>query len=413
MNFHTQIYKQIIKQTCLQICIASISTVTLFAATPTVIGQYFTEKSVSIEPFHLYATAEFSTKKSVSLLGVGDNLIHSSIYSQAKRRSTDGTYDFSVPYEAIASYIENADIASVNQETMIANRVPSDYPLFNSPPELGDRIVDLGFDVVSIANNHMFDMQASGLQETITFFNAYDDIILTGAYENIESYKDIPTITKNNITFSFIAGTQPTNGLGLPANSTLIAPVISTEESISEFLNQVRRAKRKSDIAVVNMHWGTEYTHTPTNFQYDLAKRLIYAGADIVFGHHPHVIQPVEYITRYDGTQGIVVYSLGNFISAQNRTATMIGGMLDLEIEKQYGKTSIASATFLPIITHYDGSYQQIRIYPYDTYTPELAQNHGVRNFSDPLSYAKIYDIVTTTIEQEFLPEDFLTNYAP
>ncbi|MFI3173847.1 MAG: CapA family protein [Bacillota bacterium] len=395
-----------------QYLLTSLATATLFAS-PMTSHQHFTEKNTSPDAFHLYATAEFSTKKTVSLLGVGDNLIHSSIYSQAQRRSTDGTYDFSVPYEAIADRIAAADIASVNQETMIANRSPSDYPLFNSPPELGDKVVKLGFDVVSIANNHMFDMQASGLQETITFFNAYNDIILTGAYDSMEDYKDIPTITKNNITFSFVAATQPTNGLSLPSSSTLIAPVVTDEASISELLKQVGRAERKSDITVVNMHWGTEYTHTPTNFQYDLAKRLILAGADVVFGHHPHVIQPVEYITRADGSQGIVVYSLGNFISAQNRTATMIGGMLDLEIEKQYGVTSIANAMFLPIFTHYDGSYQQIRIYPYDAYTPELAQSHGVRNFSDPLSYAKIYDIVTTTIDQEFLPEDFLTNYAP
>lgn len=115
-------------------------------------------------------TAEKKEPVKISMLSVGDNLIHDGIYEQAKKRSKNGGYDFSYAYKNIASTVEKADLATINQETIIAKSYePSGYPLFNSPQEVGEEVKKIGFDVVNLANNHMLDKGAKGLSEAIDF----------------------------------------------------------------------------------------------------------------------------------------------------------------------------------------------------------------------------------------------------
>ena len=154
-----------------------------------------------------------------SFLAVGDNLIHSKLYEQAKERAGGSGYDFKYLYQNVAEDIKNADIASINQETIIApSKPPSTYPLFNSPPELGKEVVRLGFDIINIANNHMLDKGSSGLKEAIEFWRSQDGVKMTGAYLN-ESEMYVPeTITRNGIVFGIVGITDTTNGLSLPAN---------------------------------------------------------------------------------------------------------------------------------------------------------------------------------------------------
>ena len=113
---------------------------------------------------------------------------------------------------------------------------------------------------------------------------------------------------------------------------------------------RIRQAKEISDVCVVNIHWGNEYTHVPTERQRYLAGKLSEWGADLIIGHHPHVIQPIEYIEREDGSRTLVAYSLGNFISAQDSGARMIGGMLDVDIavDLETGKTEFNGCRFVP-----------------------------------------------------------------
>lgn len=344
-----------------------------------------------------------------NLLGVGDNLIHSSIYIQAGRRATaDLKYDFGLSYENIQDYISSADIASLNQETMMAKSYePSSYPTFNSPTELGDLMVDIGFDVINLANNHMLDKGEKGLRETLEFLNSKEDLVVVGAYLNEEEYLNIPTITHEDIVFSFIGATETLNGLTLPSSSDLYLGFVKSEEQIEELVEQVKRAYLISDVVVVNIHWGTEYTHTPTDFQVQVAERLVTAGADVILGHHPHVIQPVEYLTKPNGSNAVVCYSLGNFISVQDSGLRMIGGMLDIEFEKLSGRTSISSVEFLPVITHYGSGMSNVTIYPYDQYTTELASSHGVKFYTPSFSHEYIYNTIVSVIDSQFIPDDF------
>ena len=340
---------------------------------------------------------------SVRLIGFGDDLIHVSIFKQAKARATDGGYDFSYAYEPIKDVIQLADIASINQETVMAkDKAPSGYPLFNTPQELAGCLANLGFDVANLANNHVMDQGESGLKSTLDLWDSIPSVLTTGAYQNEEDFEDIRTLERNGITFSFLGMTELTNGLSLPSDTELVVLRTQDEERVKA---QIEKAKSISDVVVVNVHWGVEYTHKPTEYQYEYAQKLADWGADIILGHHAHVIQPVEWITRADGTRALCVYSLGNFISTQEMGATMIGGGLDVTVTKEYenNTVSITSARFIPTVTHYEWGKANVRVYPLDEYTDELAAKHGIHQHISKFDLAYINQTVSSVIDEEFL----------
>ena len=339
----------------------------------------------------------------VRLKAVGDNLIHSSIYEQANKRAGGNGYDYSYAYENVRDLFADADIASINQESVIAPAFgPSTYPLFNATPELGDLMLELGFDVFNLANNHCLDKGEAGVFSSLDYWAERPNAVTTGVYRNQEDYDQIRTIAAQDVVFSFVGITELTNGLSLPSGSEAIVLLGSEEDKIRE---RIEKAKEISDVCVVNIHWGNEYTHTPTERQRELAAKMSEWGADIIIGHHPHVIQPIEYIDRPDGSRTLVAYSLGNFISAQDRGERMIGGMLDADITKDFEQdtVSITRCEFVPIITHYDRGFANNRLYPLSEYTEELANAHGVRAYSPNFSREFILETVQNVIDAEFL----------
>jgi len=319
---------------------------------------------------------------SATLTAVGDNLIHDTLYNQALRRTGGERYDFLPVYENVVERIRNADIAVVNQETpMSKSKPPSNYPMFNCPTDMAAQLAELGFDVVNIANNHMLDQSAAGLGETIDLLRDTEGLTLTGAYLDSSEWNNIAVIEKNGIRFAFLGYTQSTNGIPLPTGKEGMIVFTSNETEIE---HQITLAKEQADVVVVSVHWGVEYTHTPTNEQKELAGKLAAWGADIVIGHHPHVIQPYEWID-----DSLVIYSLGNFVSAQNKPETMIGAMANIKIdmEKNSGEIRISEPEIVPMITHYDAGNYNVRLYSLEQYTQELAASHGVvvshgKNFS-------------------------------
>ena len=165
------------------------------------------------------------------------------------------------------------------------------------------------------------------------------------------------------------------------------------------------KAKETADVVIVNAHWGNEYTHEPTEAQKALAQKLASWGADVIIGTHPHVIQPVEYIVNDDGRKTLVAYSLGNFISAQNRGPRMLGGMLNFEVVKNNasGEISIENVKFSGVVTHYGYNFSNVRIYPLSEYTEELASKHGVLSKTTDFSLQYLYDILNKVIDKQFL----------
>ncbi|MGN0560514.1 MAG: CapA family protein [Candidatus Fimenecus sp.] len=356
-------------------------------------------------PSEVPTEAPTETKAPITLrmLSVGDNLIHDGIYEQAKKRAGGDGYDFSYCYARVKDTIASADVATINQETIVAKSYePSGYPLFNSPQELGQTVVDTGFDVVNLANNHMLDKTSKGLAEAIDFWDA-TGLARTGAYKDTQDLESVEYIEKNGLKIGLIGITQYTNGLVLPSDSPLKYILTSDEATIER---KIKAAKAQCDVVLVNVHWGSEYTTTPAQEQRNLAKKMADWGANVIIGHHPHVLQPVEWIENSDGTRTLVAYSLGNFISQQNTAARVIGGMLHYDITKDFetGKVTVSNVRFETIVTHYVSGSHDVQIYPLSAYSDTLAKKQAARIKQSDFSVAYIENFV-----KEVIPEEFLT----
>lgn len=341
----------------------------------------------------------------VNLVAVGDNLIHDTVYEQAASRSSGG-YDFSYAYEKVADLISAADLAILNQETIISTEHNvSSYPCFNSPTQVGEEMIKIGFDVFNICTNHSLDCGEKGLISTINYWKE-KNMPTTGAYLNASEAQKVVTSEVNGVKFAYLGFTESTNGLSLPEDSEVILVRASDESYLQE---KIARAKKEADVVIVNAHWGEEYTHEPTEEQKRLAEKLALWGADIIIGNHPHVIQPLEYIENPDGRKTLVAYSLGNFISAQNRGPRMLGGMLNLQIVKNNvtGNVTFENVVFNATVTHYGQDASNIRIYPLADYTQELASKHGVRSKTSDFSLQYLYDILDEVIDEQFLDKSY------
>ena len=337
----------------------------------------------------------------VTCVAVGDNLIHDTVYEQAAARSSGG-YDFGYAYQNISHKIESKDIAILNQETIISTEHNvSSYPQFNSPVELGEEMLEIGFDVFNIATNHSVDCGEKGLISAINYWKE-KKAITTGAYLNEADFQTIPTNEVNGIKIAYVGFTELTNGLNLPADTDVILMKSGDEERLKQ---RVMAADAIADFVIVNAHWGVEYTHEPNEMQKELAAKLGEWGADVIIGTHPHVIQPVEFIDNSDGSKTLVAYSLGNFISAQNTGPRMLGGLLNFELVKNNttGETTVENVVFEGTVTHYGYGCSNIRVYPLDEYTQDLASKHGVLSKTSAFSLDYLYGIVEEVVDVKFL----------
>lgn len=341
--------------------------------------------------------------ETITFAATGDNLIHSSIYNQAHRRSETGGYDFIFPYRNVTDLISEADVAVINQETLICNDKyePSTYPCFNSPTALGDHMIDIGFDVFTIANNHTLDKGTDGLNACLDYWQS-KDVTVAGAYRNAEDKSNIRTAEVNGIVFSYLSYTESLNGLSLPAGSELI---IGDSNDIDGVIADIKAAEEISDVCVVSLHWGVENSDVISEYQRSYAKQIAEAGADVIIGNHPHVLRDIEMIQREDGSEALCAYSLGNFISAQSVGQNLIGGVLQFSVTAlaDSGEQPVISdVRLIPIVTHYGANYSDIELYKLSDYTPELAKSHGVRANSK-FSYEYIIDVLKMNISEEYL----------
>ena len=284
---------------------------------------------------------------SLSLIMVGDNLVHSSIYRDANRNANYNGYDFKPMITYIKEKVQNYDLAYYNQETILGGTEIglSDYPTFNSPYETADAMLDAGFNLVSTATNHTLDRGSQAVINSRKYWDKQEDVLAVGSYTSFEEQDEIQIREKNGITYTMLNYTYGTNGIPVPEGQEYLVNVWPTDLYINDperdteyqaykekVKEDIAKVRDKVDVLIVAMHCGIEYTTEPSAYQKDEAEFLASQGVDIVIGTHPHVLEPVEWI---DDT--IVFYSLGNFISAQyqdenyNKT---VGLMSSLNITK-------------------------------------------------------------------------------
>ena len=294
----------------------------------------------------------------ISMAVVGDIMCHSPNYKDAYNASTK-KYDFSTFFSQIKSYISNADIAVGNLETTFAggNKAYSGYPTFNSPPQLAKDVQDLGIDVLTTSNNHSMDSGYNGLINTI---DTLDDLGIshTGTFKSEEDKNKILIKDVNGVKIAFLSYTYGTNGIAIPKGKEYCINLIDKDL----IKKQLESAKAQNpDVICVSMHWGIEYKLQPNTEQTNLADYLFENGADIILGSHPHVLEPMEKrtVTLSDGTKkdGFVIYSLGNFISAQKDKYTKDSIKLNLKITKHsQGNITIDSYDYTPIYMQDNGA---------------------------------------------------------
>jgi len=243
----------------------------------------------------------------LSLAATGDALLHNSVIKDGKQ--SDGTYNFKHQLTYIKEIIKNYDLAYYNQETPFGgdDKGFKGYPLFNSPTAYGDAMIDAGFNMVSLATNHTLDQGANGVLNFYEYFQD-KDVMYHGIADSEESRNNYIIKEKNNITYSMLSYTTSTNGLPIPSGKEYLVNKYN-EEMVKKDIEYLRD---KVDVLIVAMHWGVEYTHTPTEEELQIAQFLADMDVDIVLGAHPHCIQPIDII---DDT--VIFYSLGNFISNQ------------------------------------------------------------------------------------------------
>lgn len=316
----------------------------------------------------------------VSLLAVGDNLIHIEVVQSGKQE--DGSYSFYHLYDEIKDDILSADIAVVNQETILGGKglKYSGYPAFNSPTEIGDALVDAGFDVVLHATNHTMDKGLKGVNNTFEHWDKYPDITVLGINRTEEDRSEIPIVEKNGIRIAMLNYTYGLNGYKVPDDMPYLVNMLDREQMERD----IKKAHELADFIVVYPHWGTEYVYKPISTQIDLVNFFYELGVDLVIGTHPHVIQPVEWITSETDHKMLVYYSLGNFLSYQKEPARMLGGMAHVTITKDDTDTYISDAAITPIVTHYEHGPLDYNygIYKLSDYSSEMGDVHGVSDIA-------------------------------
>ncbi len=342
-----------------------------------------------------------------SFVGCGDNIVYYGTYRDAKSQAVSGgrAYNFRPMYSEVEGIIKAADLAFINQETVISHsNEPESYPTFNSPVDIADDLVDVGFDIISVANNHMLDKGALGLKETYENWNERG-VALVGCHEENDSGKYVTYIEKNGIKIAILSYTYGTNLGEDPAKYGLYASYLK----YADVAGEVSEARANADFVMVSVHWGQEGAMTPDDEQKQYAKIMADNGADVIIGHHPHVLQPIEWIESEGGNKTLCVYSLGNFLHEQDREYNVPGGMITFDIEKvNDDHATVENVLFIPTVCHYPRSFYGNKIYLLENYTEQLANAHAVRTYyNNTISLDGLISIVKKTISAEFLPESF------
>ncbi|WP_274364676.1 CapA family protein [Paenibacillus thermotolerans] len=293
-----------------------------------------------------------------TIVAVGDIMMHTPQLPGAYDAKT-GTYNFDGFFREVSSIISQGDWSIANLETPIAGaeRGFKGYPLFNAPDELAAAIRNAGFNIVTTANNHALDQGASGAVATLNTVHE-NGLLSVGTYDSEEASNQPLVIEKNGIVNAILSYTYGTNGIPVPEDKPYLISLID-KEIMKE---QIERARADgADFVTVALHFGIEYQRQPNDTQRELAEHCIKAGADLVLGSHPHVVQPYERIVTagYDGTErtGVVMYSMGNFISNQFGNYKEYGVIFKVRIKKTYledggSETEIVQIDPIPTWVH-------------------------------------------------------------
>lgn len=279
---------------------------------------------------------------------VGDLMCHASQINYAYVE--EDSFDFNDVFSEVKEHLSSADFTIGNLETVLAGNEKSysGYPFFNAPDDFLEAIQGAGFDLLVTANNHAIDQGIVGVERTI---EKMDELGLdhTGTYLSQNDRDSIRIYNINGIHLAVVAYSYGTNGVSIPGGKNYIINLID----FSLIEGDIKNAKYEgADVVLVFYHFGEEYEREPNVYQRDVIDNTIKAGADIIIGSHPHVVQPANYFKTNGGLldTGFVAYSLGNFISNQRWRFSDAGVILNISMSKDIKRDSVylSDVSYIP-----------------------------------------------------------------
>lgn len=351
----------------------------------------------------------------INLMMLGDNLMHMGIVTTGKQ--ADGSYNFDFLFEGIQEFLDEAEVKMINQETILGgNQLGfSGYPHFNSPTEVGDAIAKAGFNVVLHSSNHTADKGLKGILNCVDFWQQYPEVMVAGIYgkentqteevlkeqtngateeDRIEDASRLPLLEIEAVSFAILNYAYAPNMGSFPkeyeGHMDMLCDydpksrVIDFTTIREEVLAEIAEADKLADFVVVCPHWGTEYTTTPSKYQEKFAQQMTEAGADIIIGTHPHVVQPMEWVEAENGNKALCYYSLGNYVSTQKQALCMLEAMawVTIHVDENGPVLDIENTGVLPMVCHYTAMPVRLEnVYLLENYTEEQAASHGIKAY--------------------------------
>ncbi|MEI6518877.1 MAG: CapA family protein [bacterium] len=294
--------------------------------------------------------------KTATVLFAGDILMHKSLNDAAVDK--DGNYDYAPLFIDVTPFIKSADYAIGNLETTLSGEKAgyTGYPCFNTPDILAKVLSDTGFDMLATANNHCLDRGVDGLKRT-QYVIEQAGMDHTGTNRSKKESDAIIVKQINGIKIAILNYTAMTNG-GMVAKKYKYT--VNYIGDGAEIIKKAQKTKKSgTDFVIAYLHFGNEYERNPTNDEKVLVNKLLAGGVDAVIGAHPHVVQPIEWVTvkrDKDDYTGLVAWSLGNFVSAQRPRYRDSGIAVNLKIEKSETATTIKEVKYLPVWVQHDKS---------------------------------------------------------
>jgi poly-gamma-glutamate synthesis protein (capsule biosynthesis protein) len=307
--------------------------------------------------------------KEAELIAVGDIMMHGAQIKSGYNPTTK-TYNYDNFFKEVKGILSSGDWVIGNLETTLSGPETgyTGYPLFNAPDPLADAIKKAGFNIISTTNNHSLDRGQKGVLKTLENVQKRG-LISVGTAASTEAANKIVIVEKNNISMAILGYSYGTNGIPIPKGKDYLVSLIDPKKIIQD----ITKARASGvDIVTVILHFGSEYQRQPNTEQKTLVKQLVNAGADIILGSHPHVVQPYQ-IFEQTGKLGkpkkaVVIYSMGNFISNQREKYRDLGVIFKVNIVKHFPDETIEIKDIQTVPTwvhrYWQNGKYQFRILP-------------------------------------------------
>jgi len=289
-----------------------------------------------------------SKSDNIRIIATGDFIPHESINQEAKK--SNGSYDYSGMMSNMAPIFAKADVRFCNQATPVGGTKYgiSGYPIFNAPFEFTRDMAGLGCNLINIGTNHSNDKGQPVIDAQRGEWDKQPNILaVAGANRNTAEQQKINYFTVKGVKFSFLSYVTYTNTKNMTSYGVNMFNQITAKSQLAE-------ARKNSDIIIVSMRWGTEYSSGINAEQASDSQFLADNGADIIFGHGPHSLEPVKKLTGQNGRSTYIWYSLGNFLNAQLEVESLFSGLAVIDIDTS--TKLISSVSYLPIYMHYEWS---------------------------------------------------------